>query len=129
MCEQFMDVNEMIRDEDLIMQRANSPGNGVAAQYYSSRPVGNIRHYVANMVPSVRSRRPSARELNLLKRKAKINSKDQTKGWNKDGDTEAPQSQDIISPRGMCPDMSSSNKVTRYSNCAVQINNSDTRCY
>ncbi|KAK6782737.1 hypothetical protein RDI58_020533 [Solanum bulbocastanum] len=110
-CEQFMDVNEMIRDEDLIMQRANSPGNGVAAQYYSSRPVGNIRHYVANMVPSVRSRRPSARELNLLKRKAKISSKDQTKGWNKDGDTEAPQSQDIISPRGTCPDMSSSNKL------------------
>lgn len=126
MCEQFMDVNEMIRDEDLIMQRANSPGNGVAAQYYSSRPVGNIRQYVANMVPSVRSRRPSARELNLLKRKAKISSKDQTKGWNKDGDTEAPQAQDIISPRGMCPDMSSSNKVTRFSNCAVHINNSLT---
>ncbi|XP_075109264.1 TATA-binding protein-associated factor BTAF1 isoform X1 [Nicotiana tabacum] len=110
-CEQFMDVNEMIRDEDLIVQRANSPGNGVATQYYSSRPVGNIRHFVAKMVPSVRSRRPSARELNLLKRKAKISSKDQTKGWNKDGDTEAPQSQDIISPRGMCPDISSSNKL------------------
>ncbi|PHU29017.1 TATA-binding protein-associated factor BTAF1 [Capsicum chinense] len=110
-CEQFMDVNEMIRDEDLIMQRSNSPGNGVAAQYYSSRPVDNIRHFVAKMVPTVRSRRPSARELNLLKRKAKISSKDQTKGWNKDGDTEAPQPQDIISPRSMCPDMSSSNKL------------------
>ncbi|KAA8528192.1 hypothetical protein F0562_035557 [Nyssa sinensis] len=63
------------------------------------------------MVPSFKSRRPSARELNLLKRKAKINSKDQTKGWSKDGDTEVSYSQDMTSPKGFCPDSSSSDKL------------------
>ncbi|CAN4128279.1 unnamed protein product [Withania somnifera] len=59
--------------------RELTSGNGVAAQYYPSRPVGNIRHFVAKMVPTV--------------------------------DLGAPQSQDIVSPRGMCLDMSSSNKL------------------
>nr|GME00650.1 TATA-binding protein-associated factor BTAF1 isoform X1 [Ipomoea batatas] len=110
-CEQFMDVNEMIRDEDLVMQRVNSPVTSVSSHYYSPRPQGNIRHFVANMVPSAKSRRPSARELNLLKRKAKVSSKDQTKGWSKDGEPDAPQPQDMTSPRGIQSDASGSNKM------------------
>ncbi|KAG0475519.1 hypothetical protein HPP92_015205 [Vanilla planifolia] len=51
-CEQFMDVSEMIRDEDLLTQK--------------------------------RPKRLSARELNLLKRKAKVNAKDHTKGWSEE---------------------------------------------
>lgn len=55
-CEQFMDVNEMISDDDLV-RGFESPMGG------SSNGVRNFR-----------SNRPSARELNLLKRKAKVNS-------------------------------------------------------
>lgn len=109
-CEQFMDVNDMIRDEDLMVHKLNPPGNGVA-QFYTSRPGHNVQQLVANMVPNFKSRRPSARELNLLKRKSKINSKDQTKGCSKDGEPEVSYSQDIASPKGFCPDMSNSNKV------------------
>ncbi|CAL5439643.1 unnamed protein product [Camellia sinensis] len=110
MCEQFMDVNEMIRDEDLIEHKFNSHGNGVPHQFYTQHSVHNVRQLVSNMVPSYKSRRPSARELNLLKRKAKISSKDQTKGWSKDGDVEVTYCQDMMSPKGFCPDSSISNK-------------------
>ncbi|KAK3004171.1 hypothetical protein RJ639_019909 [Escallonia herrerae] len=105
-CEQFMDVNDMIKDEDL-----SSPGNGVAPQYYTSRSVANVKQLVARMVPSLRSRRPSARELNLLKRKAKISSKDQMKGWSKDGDKDIACSQDMTSANGFGQDLSNSNKL------------------
>ncbi|EYU37472.1 hypothetical protein ABFS82_01G048900 [Erythranthe guttata] len=107
MCEQFMDVNDVIRDEDLIMHKINYSGNGIAFQYFSQPR--NIQQLVTSMVPS-RSRRPSARELNLLKRKAKSNSKDQSKGWSKDGDTEAAQSLDMVSPKSISVDSSSSYK-------------------
>ncbi|THG06497.1 hypothetical protein TEA_017661 [Camellia sinensis var. sinensis] len=110
MCEQFMDVNDMIRDEDLIEHKFNSHGNGVPHQFYTQHSVHNVRQLVSNMVPSYKSRRPSARELNLLKRKAKISSKDQTKGWSKDGDVEVTYCQDMMSPKGFCPDSSISNK-------------------
>ncbi|KAM7511450.1 hypothetical protein LguiB_010325 [Lonicera macranthoides] len=109
-CEQFMDVNDMIRDEDLMVHKLTPPGNGIA-QFYTSRPGHNVQQLVANMVPNFKSRRPSARELNLLKRKSKINSKDQTKGCSKDGEPEVSYSQDIASPKGFCPDMSNSNKL------------------
>ncbi|KAL2517391.1 TATA-binding protein-associated factor BTAF1 [Abeliophyllum distichum] len=99
-CEQFMDVNDMIRDEDLLVHKINSSGNGVALQYFSSQPLRNIQQLVTNMVPASRSWRPSARELNLLKRKAKNNSKEQTKGWSKDGEAEVPQPQDKVPPKG-----------------------------
>ncbi|KAK2978057.1 hypothetical protein RJ640_015695 [Escallonia rubra] len=105
-CEQFMDVNDMIRDEDL-----SSPGNGVAPQYYTSRSVANVKQLVARMVPSLRSRGPSARELNLLKRKAKISSKDQMKGWSKDGDKDIACSQDMTSANSFGQDLSNSNKL------------------
>lgn len=109
-CEQFMDVNDMIRDEDLNVHNYHLHGNGVPHQFYQNS-VHNVRQLVANMIPSYRSRRPSARELNLLKRKAKISSKDQTKGWSKDGEAEATNSQGMILPRGLCPDASSSSKL------------------
>ncbi|KAL0312287.1 UNVERIFIED_CONTAM: TATA-binding protein-associated factor BTAF1 [Sesamum radiatum] len=85
MCEQFMDVSDVIRDEDLIMHKINCPGNGIGTQYFSAHPLRNIQQLVTSMVPTSRSRRPSARELNLLKRKAKNNSKDQPKGGRKMG--------------------------------------------
>ncbi|KAL6965445.1 btaf1 RNA polymerase II, B-TFIID transcription factor-associated, 170kDa [Sarracenia purpurea var. burkii] len=110
LCEQFMDVNDMIRDEDLILHKFNSHVNGVPHQFYTQHSVHNVRHLVSNMMPSYKSRRPSARELNLLKRKAKVSSKDQTRST--DGDTEAPYSQDMISPQGICLDSSSSNKFS-----------------
>ncbi|XP_050367441.1 TATA-binding protein-associated factor BTAF1 [Argentina anserina] len=98
-CEQFMDMNDMIKDEDLILH--NSHGNGINPRVYSSR---NIQQLVANMVPCVLSKRPSPRELNLLKRKAKINSKDQSKGWTEDGDMEVACAQSMPTPRGPSPD-------------------------
>ncbi|KAK4435640.1 TATA-binding protein-associated factor BTAF1 [Sesamum alatum] len=110
MCEQFMDVSDVIRDEDLIMHKINYPGNGIVTQYFSAHPLRNIQQLVTSMVPTSRSRRPSARELNLLKRKAKNNSKDQPKGWPKDGDTEAMQPHDMVSPRSISMDSSTSHK-------------------
>ncbi|XP_042034375.1 TATA-binding protein-associated factor BTAF1-like isoform X1 [Salvia splendens] len=109
-CEEFMDVNDVIRDEDLIEQKVAYPGNGTAFQYFSSQRSHNIQKFVTTMVPASRSRRPSARELNLLKRKAKINSKDQSKGWSKDGDTEVTPSHDMVSPKSIPVDTSSSYK-------------------
>ncbi|KAM1752913.1 hypothetical protein EV2_005624 [Malus domestica] len=103
-CEQFMDVNDMIKDEDLISH--NSHGNGTYPRVSTSH---NIQQLVANMVPSVVSERPSPRELNLLKRKAKITSKDQSKGWSDDGDMEVPCAQNIP-PKGACPDSFGTNK-------------------
>ncbi|XVE62439.1 hypothetical protein DITRI_Ditri06bG0118400 [Diplodiscus trichospermus] len=81
-CEQFMDVSDMIRDEDLIVHKLHHHGNG----------------------------RPSARELNMLKRKAKINSKDQAKGWSDDGDSEVSPAHNVSTPRGTCPDPLGSSK-------------------
>ncbi|KAL7165745.1 hypothetical protein ACSBR2_036590 [Camellia fascicularis] len=98
-----MDVNDMIRDEDLIEHKFNSHGNGVPHQFYTQHSVLNVQKLVSNMVPSYKSRRPSARELNLLKRKAKIS-------WSKDGDVEVTYYQDMMSPKGFFPDSSISNK-------------------
>lgn len=108
-----MDVNDMIRDEDLLVTKHHSYGNGVGPRYFSTQSMHNIQHFVSNMVPTVKSRRPSARELNLLKRKAKISSKDQSKGWLKEGNSEELQSQeqDMTSPRGPYPEMFNLNKV------------------
>lgn len=109
-----MDVNDMIRDEDLLVHKINSSGNGVALQYFSSQPLHNIQQLVTNLVPASRSRRPSARELNLLKRKAKNNSKEQTKGWSKVGDAELPQQEEMVPLKGSISlDSSSSHKVNR----------------
>ncbi|CBI40030.3 unnamed protein product, partial [Vitis vinifera] len=107
MCEQFMDVNDMIRDEDLIVHKFNPQGNGIDNRFNNSQSVHSIQRLVANMVPTIISKRPSARELNLLKRKAKINSKDQTKGWSEDGDT----AEVLTTPKESCPESLHSDKV------------------
>ncbi|KAK8520084.1 hypothetical protein V6N13_031448 [Hibiscus sabdariffa] len=110
MCEQFMDVNDMIRDEDLVVHKYHH-GNGLDNRFYTPPSVHNIQQFVSRMVPSVISkRRPSARELNMLKRKAKINSKDHAKGWSDDGDTELSPAHSLSTPRGACPDQLGSSK-------------------
>ncbi|KZV19791.1 hypothetical protein F511_18790 [Dorcoceras hygrometricum] len=111
-CEQFMDVNDMIRDEDLVLHKLNYPVNGIPSHYFASQPLRNIYKLVTSMVPTTRSRRPSARELNILKRKAKSNSKDQSKGWSQDGSTEATQSHDAMAPRSTSLDSPASQKDT-----------------
>ncbi|CAL4887597.1 unnamed protein product [Urochloa decumbens] len=84
-CEQFMDVNDVIKDEDLLAQK-NYWGSHVQNNGFHSFNTGrNIQQLVSTMVPryhkqpNFRSRRLSARELNMLKRKAKSNAKDHTK--------------------------------------------------
>ncbi|TYH92599.1 hypothetical protein ES332_A13G193200v1 [Gossypium tomentosum] len=110
MCEQFMDVGDMIRDEDLVVHKYHQ-GNGLDNRFYTPPSVNNIQQFVSRMVPNVISkRRPSARELNMLKRKAKINSKDQAKGWSDDGDTELSPAHNVSTPRGACPDPLGSSK-------------------
>ncbi|XVF30655.1 hypothetical protein REPUB_Repub16aG0077100 [Reevesia pubescens] len=111
MCEQFMDVSDMIRDEDLIVHKLHHHGNGLDNRFYTSPSVHNIQQFVSRLVPNVMSkRRPSARELNMLKRKAKINSKDQAKVWSDDGDTEVSPAHNVSTPRGTCPDPLGSSK-------------------
>ncbi|KAK3159851.1 hypothetical protein QOZ80_1BG0051830 [Eleusine coracana subsp. coracana] len=96
-CEQFMDVNDVIKDEDLLAQKnywgSNVPNNG----FHSYNSGHNIQQLVATMVPprhprqsNSRSRRLSARELNMLKRKAKSNAKDHSKAVSED-DEAAPK--------------------------------------
>jgi TATA-binding protein-associated factor len=84
-CEQFMDFNDVFKDEDLLAQKnywgANVQNNG----FYSFNTGQNIQHLVASMVPrypkhsNFRPKRLSARERNMLKRKAKSDAKDHTK--------------------------------------------------
>ncbi|XP_065853225.1 TATA-binding protein-associated factor BTAF1 [Euphorbia lathyris] len=108
-CEQFMDVNDVIKDEDLLVQKLHSQGNGLGHRFYMPPSVHNIQRFVASMVPTVVSRRPSARELNLLKRKAKINSKDQAKGWTEDVEMEV--SAQSTTPKALKQSPFNSNKV------------------
>ncbi|CAN6448955.1 unnamed protein product [Victoria cruziana] len=97
--EQFMDVSDVIRDEDLMSQKFYLHDNGanVGIQRYQSGQ--HIHQLVASMVPSYMSRRLSARELNLLKRKAKVNVKDQQKGWCEEDDSETQPSQNLLTPK------------------------------
>lgn len=89
-CEQFMDVSDVIKDEDLLAQK-NYWGSHVQNNGFHSFNSGrNIQQLVSTMVPrypkhsNFRSRRLSARELNMLKRKAKNNAKDHTKAVSED---------------------------------------------
>lgn len=113
-CEQFIDVNDMIRDEDLILDKVNMYGNGGDRQMFPSKSIHNIQQFVANMVPYIVSKRPSAREMNLLKRKAKINSKDQSKHWSEEGEADVAGTQLVETPRGSGPDILSSQKVLSF---------------
>ena len=90
-----MDISDVIRDEDLMASKSDSHLNGIDRRLFTSCSAHNIQKMVSNMVPSVKSQWPSARELNLLKRKAKINSKDQTKSWCEDGSTEVSGGQNL----------------------------------
>ncbi|KAF8117364.1 hypothetical protein N665_0011s0084 [Sinapis alba] len=110
MCEQFMDVNEMIGDEDLIEQKPNVHANGVGNRLYANSSPHQIQQFVSRMVPRVNPRRPSARELNLLKRKAKISSKDQAKGSGEGADVEMSSSH-ASTPRRTLSDSLDSNKA------------------
>nr|XP_043627435.1 TATA-binding protein-associated factor BTAF1 [Erigeron canadensis] len=110
-CEQFMDVNDMIRDEDLMVHKTNSVGSSIPPQFYLQRNGHNVQQFVVDMVPGYRPRRPSARERNLLKRKAKINLKDQTKGWSKDGEPDVSNTKELISPKGISPDFPNTNSA------------------
>jgi len=105
-----MDISDVIRDEDLMVSKSDPHLNGIDRRVFTSCSAHNIQKMVANMVPSVKSKWPSARELNLLKRKAKINSKDQTKSWCEDGGTEASGAQSLT-PKGTCPDSLNYSKV------------------
>lgn len=111
MCEQFMDVNEMIRDEDLIEQKSNVRVNGIGNRLYANYSPHHIQQFVSRMVPRVNSKRPSARELNLLKRKAKISSKDQAKGSCEGADVEMSSSHAASTSKRTLPDSLDSNKV------------------
>lgn len=111
-----MDMSDVIRDEDLMAYRSDLHPYGIDQRVFTSHSVHNIQKMVANMVPSVKSKWPSARERNLLKRKAKINSKDQTKSWGEDGSTEASCAQNLTS-RGPGPDLVHSNKVMNHITC------------
>lgn len=114
-CEQFMDISDVIRDEDLMAYKSDLRSYGIDHRVFTSHSVHNIQKMVANMVPSVKSKWPSARERNLLKRKAKMNSKDQTKGWCEDGSIEASLAQNVTS-RGTYPDSVNYNKAFIYGN-------------
>ena len=111
-CEQFM---------DLMAHKSDSHLNGIDHRVFTSSSVHNIQKMVANMVPSVKSKWPSARELNLLKRKAKVNSKDQTKSWCEDGGTEPSSAQNLAS-KVTCPDSVNYNKVICYFTCYFKGN-------
>ncbi|XP_010547370.1 PREDICTED: TATA-binding protein-associated factor BTAF1 isoform X2 [Tarenaya hassleriana] len=110
MCEQFMDVNEVIRDEDLIEQSSSVHRNGIGNKLYTNYSAHNIRQFVSRMVPSLKSKRPSARELNLLKRKAKISSKDQAKGWSDEADAEMPSPHTMTTSKSFSSDSLGSHK-------------------
>ncbi|EFJ06187.1 hypothetical protein SELMODRAFT_186944 [Selaginella moellendorffii] len=72
----FVDVNDMIRDEDLMMQRTPVGDSSIHNHVYQRQEVQQL---VANMVPGVLPRTLSAREKNMLKRKAKFFVKDGSK--------------------------------------------------
>lgn len=101
-CEQFMDVSEMIKDEDLLVQRVHlngcGPNNG-----YASRSGQNIQQLVATMVPKFRPKRLSARELNSLKRKARVNAKDHAK-WPEDDKLDVKHHQNPATSKTSCTD-------------------------
>lgn len=113
-----MDVNDVIKDEDLVVHKLHFQGHGLDHRFYKPPSVHNIQQLVSSMVPSVKSKRPSARELNLLKRKAKINSKDQAKGWSEDGDTDVSFAQNTT-PKVSTADSFGSSKVLEYFSSSI----------
>ncbi|XP_078169062.1 ROOT GROWTH DEFECTIVE 3 isoform X2 [Carex rostrata] len=121
-CEQFMDVSEVIRDEDLMTpQRGHGPqgavvingsnnGNNNWAHPIQGQSGRDIQQLVATMVPGFRSKRLSARELNMLKRKAKSSAKDHTKTSSED-ETSKNQAAAPSVPKEMHTDPAASSKA------------------
>ncbi|CAL9077601.1 TATA-binding protein-associated factor BTAF1 isoform X2 [Musa acuminata AAA Group] len=109
-CEQFMDVSDVIKDEDLLAHKGSSSGIGSNNGYWVSRSGQNIQQLVATMVPSHRPKRLSARELNLLKRKAKVYAKDQIKCSSEDDELGTKHPQNSLNSKGTWSDTSFSNK-------------------
>ncbi|KAJ8513513.1 hypothetical protein OPV22_003947 [Ensete ventricosum] len=109
-CEQFMDVSDVIKDEDLLAHKGSSSGIGSNNGYWVSRSGQNIQQLVATMVPSQRPKMLSARELNLLKRKAKVYAKDQIKCSSEDDELSTKHPQNSLNSKGTWSDTSFSNK-------------------
>ena len=112
-CEQFMDINDMIRDDD-IMQRGMGSENGhgmYGGVYHSTEGKQRVQQLVANMVPTNFPRRLSARERNLLKRKAKESMKEASKGWGDDDEIDEPSSKRTKSIKPILVDQPSGDKV------------------
>lgn len=106
-----MDVSDVIKDEDLLAHKGSSSGIGSNNGYWVSRSGQNIQQLVATMVPSHRPKRLSARELNLLKRKAKVYAKDQIKCSSEDDELGTKHPQNSLNSKGTWSDTSFSNKV------------------
>lgn len=88
-----MDVNDMIHDEDLVIHKApysNGDGRGPGGVHPHAGAKQEVQDIVAKMVPGHLSRTLSAREKNLLKRKAKGIVKEGSKDWQEDDDAEEP---------------------------------------
>ncbi|XP_051210704.1 TATA-binding protein-associated factor BTAF1 isoform X2 [Lolium perenne] len=126
-CEQFMDFNDVIKDEDLLAQKnywdANVQNNG----FYSFNSGQNIQHLVASMVPrypkhsNYRPKRLSARERNMLKRKAKSNAKDHTKS--------APEDDEVALKNSASSNGASSDQVAAYNDTSDTVVDEDNTEY
>lgn len=104
----------MFRDDDLI-QSGPSSENGLGMQYSSRQ---GAQQLVANMVPANIPRTLSARERNLLKRKAKGSLKETPKGWCEDDEIDEPSSKRVKSTKSVVVDQSQSgDKVCETKYC------------
>ncbi|KAI5064208.1 hypothetical protein GOP47_0020878 [Adiantum capillus-veneris] len=107
-CEQFIDVNEFVRDDDLMLRGSGSE-NGSGMHQSPGRSRQGVQQLVANMVPAGSIPRTlSARERNLLKRKAKGSLKETTKGWCEDDEIEEPSSKRVKNTKSLVVDQSQS---------------------
>lgn len=112
----------MIKDEDLLVQKIHAQGNGLSHGYRASSSGQSIQQLVANMVPSFRPRKLSARELNLLKRKAKINAKDQPKDRGEDDEPEISPLYKPVTPKTEYQTPSGASKVLAIKFCTLFLN-------
>lgn len=114
-CEQFMDVNDMIRDEDLLSHRAMISGGEALTRDYFSQPEAvkqEVQELMANMIPGgPLSRTLSARERNMLKRKAKVVVKDGVKEWGEEEEVEEPSSKRPKPVKSVITEQPGENKV------------------
>ncbi|MCO5611453.1 hypothetical protein L7F22_065706 [Adiantum nelumboides] len=104
--EQFLDFNELVRDDDLV-PRGSGSEKGSGLQQSPGRSRQGVQQLVANMVPAGNIPRTlSARERNLLKRKAKGSLKEPTKGWCEDDEIDEPSSKRVKNTKALVVDQS-----------------------